>query len=85
MHPILTETAKCSSLPQLHNNITWYFILHTILRFPDIPQHGKNSYMGGNTSESGCLVYFIQVNISVEILIKEGEKWAKKDEEKRGF
>ena len=59
LHPLLTETAKCFSLPQLFNDIIRYSIRHAVLRYPDWLQHVQNSYMGGNPSESGCLVCFV--------------------------
>ena len=58
LHPQLTETSQCSSLPQLCNDITLYFICHTILIFPDILQHRENSYMGDYINKIECLVYF---------------------------
>ena len=85
LHPLPTETSKCSSLPQLCNTITWYFIRHTFLRWPDSLQHGQDMYMGGTQVKVGVLYVLFQGKFATEIFIKEGERWAKTAEEKMTF
>ena len=83
LYHLLTETSKCSYIPQLYNNITQYIIRNTVLGCPDSLQHGQNSYMGGYPRESGCLVCFIPIKFLCWNLDQRRIKARTKSEEQK--
>ena len=61
------------------------FVRHIILKYPHSLQHGQDSYMGVIPVKVVVLYALFQGNVSVEILIKEGERCTKTAEAKNDF
>ena len=61
-----------------------YFILHTLLRFPDSLQHGQIVIVGELPVKVVVLSVLFQGKVFVEILIKKGKGGPKKLNNKKG-